>query len=94
MSDIKILITPRFQKTIKKLSKNIKNILDDEVKKIIDDPNIGQGKKGKLSGIFIHKFKVKTQHYLLAYEFDKDSRILHAFGSHENFYRDIENLLS
>ncbi|MCK4796855.1 MAG: type II toxin-antitoxin system RelE/ParE family toxin [Spirochaetes bacterium] len=94
MSDIKVLITPKFQKTIKKLPKNIKRKLDDEVKKIIDDPNIGQEKNGKLSGIFVHKFKVKTQLYLLAYEFDKDSRILHALGSHENFYRDMENYLN
>jgi mRNA-degrading endonuclease RelE of RelBE toxin-antitoxin system len=87
-----ILQTPTFSRHVKKLHKNQKKDLDEAVKKIIEDPVIGDAKKGDLSGIQVYKFKMVGQLTLLAYEFyaDKLCLMLLALGSHENFYRDLK----
>jgi mRNA-degrading endonuclease RelE of RelBE toxin-antitoxin system len=58
-----------FEKTVKKLSKDDKPALDKAVRIILDNPNIGAEKKGDLVQIYIYKYKVKAQQYLLAYRF-------------------------
>ena len=57
---------------------------------IVKIPEIGDEKKGNLSNIWVYKFKMVNQLYLLAYEWDTESRILVALGVHENFYRNIK----
>ena len=44
-------------------------------------------KKGDLSDVRVHKFKILGQEYLLAYSVDKQKQkiILLALGTHENF---------
>ena len=53
---------------------------------------IGVIKKGDLSDVRVHKFKILGQEYLLAYSVDKQKQkiILLALGTHENFYRDLK----
>jgi len=89
---MKILQTPIFGKQIKKLHKNQKNELDEAVAFISKKPLIGELKKGDLNGVRVYKFKMVNQLTLLAYQFDEDEfqLILLAFGSHENFYRDLK----
>ncbi|MCJ7600594.1 MAG: type II toxin-antitoxin system RelE/ParE family toxin, partial [Desulfobulbaceae bacterium] len=41
-----------FEKKVKKFNEKEKKELDNEVKKIIQDPSIGSEKKGDLRGIF------------------------------------------
>ena len=81
-----------FKKELKKLHKNQKLDVDEAVRKIIKDPSIGDLKKGDLSGIRVYKFKMVKQLTLLAYEFHENKLllILIAFGSHENFYRNLK----
>ena len=45
-----------------------------------------------LSGIHVYKFKMVKQLTLLAYEYCSDGTIiiLMAFGSHENFYKQLK----
>ena len=81
---------PAFKKAYKKLHKTHKTIVNDAIKKIISDPEIGEPKKGDLAGVYVHKFKINKQENLLAYEWDPDQRILLALGLHENFYRDLK----
>jgi hypothetical protein len=57
----------------------------------VADPTIGQEKKGDLIGVFVYKFKSSAQLFLLAYEWDEDSRTLLMIGVHENFYREVKN---
>jgi len=59
-----------FARKVKKFSSQEKTILDDEVRRIIANPSIGQEKRGTLKGIFIHKFKIHTNQFLLAYRCD------------------------
>lgn len=44
-------------------------MLDDVVRTLSENPQIGQEKKGDLAGVHVYKFKVKTKLLLLAYKF-------------------------
>ena len=82
-----------FEKKVKKMSKPEKEFLDREIKSIADDPQIGEEKKGDLRGIFIHKFKLKTMNYLLAYRKAGEDLELIMIGPHENYYRELKRYL-
>ena len=88
--DIQVFQTPVFLKAKKKLKKNQLQDLDHAVRKIMNNPQIGEKKIGDLSDIWVYKFRITKQEYLLAYQWDKKKRILIALGVHENFYRDIK----
>jgi mRNA-degrading endonuclease RelE of RelBE toxin-antitoxin system len=90
MSDIQIKQMPAFKKVYKKLHPKIRESIDEEIKEIVKDPTIGEEKKGELRGVFVHKFKIHHQEFLLAYEWDDSRRLLLALGVHENFYRDLK----
>jgi len=90
MSNVTVRQMPAFKKAYKKLHSQHKSKVDDAIKAIIQNPEIGQEKKGDLAGIFVYKFKIYHQEILLAYEWDPQQRILLALGVHENFYRDLK----
>ncbi len=90
---VQILQTPLFIRQKKKLNKKQVKELDKAVKTITKNPNAGEQKKGNLSCIWVYKFKITNQLYLLAYERDNKSRILIALGVHENFYRNLNKYL-
>ena len=94
MSDIHVLMTPTFRKSFKKLYKNQQEEVKKEIKKIVNDPGIGEEKKGDLNRVFVHKFKIDKQLTLLAYQFDPETRVLLMLGSHQNFYRNLKRVLS
>jgi mRNA interferase RelE/StbE len=85
-----VIQSTTFARTYKKLQNNQKVAVDDAVNKIVNDPFIGQAKRGDLSGVFVYKFKIQTQETLLAYEFDPNTRYLLLLGSHENFYLELK----
>jgi mRNA-degrading endonuclease RelE of RelBE toxin-antitoxin system len=90
---MKIIQSRSFEKKAKRFSKKQKNILDKQIRKIIDNPSIGQEKKGDLRGVFVHKFKTETIQYLLSYRFAPDTLELIMIGPHENYYRDLSSYL-
>lgn len=87
-----ILQTPTFKKAVKKLHKNQKADLDAAVRELIEDPLLGEQKKGDLAFLRVYKFKMVKQLILLGYSHEEDTLILEliALGSHENFYRDVK----
>lgn len=88
---MRILVTPTFLRTVKKLHPNQKKILDKAVLVISSDPEIGIAKVGDLEGIVIYKFRMKDRNWLLAYRIISKSSIkLLVVGPHENFYRDLK----
>jgi mRNA interferase RelE/StbE len=90
---MKIYQSRTFEKKAKKMSKSEKDSLDREIKRIAEDPGIGEEKKGDLRGVFVHKFKLKTTQFLLAYRrVDNDLEFV-MFGPHENYYRDLKQYL-
>lgn len=90
MTNIVVKQMPTFKNTYKKLHLRDKLQVNDAIKAIIQNPRIGQEKKGDLSGIFVYKFKMDRREILLAYEWDFKHRILLTMGIHENFYRDLK----
>ena len=75
------------------MPKQEKEVLDQEIRIIAENPSIGEEKKGDLRGVFVHKFKLKTNQYLLAYRKAGDDLELVMIGPHENYYRDLKQYL-
>lgn len=75
------------------MHKREKEILDHEIKSIVNNPFIRDEKKGDLKGIFVHKFKIKTAQYLLAYRMIGKDLELIMIGPHENYYRELQRYL-
>jgi len=88
---MKILQSRSFERKVKKFAKQEKDALDKQVKRIAENPSIGTEKKGDLRGVFVHKFKIKTIQYLLAYRFVGDDLELIMIGPHDNYYRDLKS---
>ena len=87
---MEILQSLEFRKAYKKLHSNQRAIVNEEIRKVIADPTIGEEKKQDLKGVFVHKFKLNNQLYLLDYTFGEEKLTLLALGVHENFYRDLK----
>ncbi len=87
----KLLVTPSFHRSAKKLSSGAKAQLDLALEHVALDVECGQGKAGDLVGVRVYKFKLANQTCLLAYRIlDQHSVKLLAFGPHENFYRNLK----
>ena len=82
-----------FAQKVKKMLKQEKELLDQEVLKISQNPSLGEDKKGDLAGVFVHKFKINTTQYLLAYRKVGQDLDLVMIGPHENYYRDLKQYL-
>ena len=90
---MRILVTPTFERTVKKLHGQQKADLDAAVKVVAYDVSIGEAKVGDLVGISVYKFRMVNQLCLLSYRvLDASSIKLLAVGPHENFYRDLKRL--
>ncbi len=87
---MKVFQSRIFAKKVKKLNQNEKLLLDKEIKNIIQNPEIGIKKKAELNDIYVHKFKINKQQYLLTYRVNIDNLELIMLGSHENYYRDLK----
>ena len=90
---MKIIQSRSFENKVKGFSKKQKNVLDKQIHKILDNPSIGQEKKGDLRGVFVYKFKIETIQYLLSYRVAKNTLELIMIGLHENYYRDLSSYL-
>ena len=90
---MKIFQSRSFERKVKKFSKQEKEVLDEEIKNIAENPAVGTEKKGDLRGVFVHKFKLKTIEYLLSYRFAGQNLELIMIGPHENYYRDLKSYM-
>jgi len=88
---MRIIQSRSFERKGKRFSKQEKGILDRQIKKILDNPTIGQEKKGDLRGVYIYKFRMQTIQYLLSYRFVNKDLELIMIGPHENYYRDLKD---
>lgn len=90
--DRQLLQMPRFVRGKKKLPPFAQLALDGAVREVLDNPLMGEQKRGALQHIRVHKFKAGNQQLLLAYKFDEKRNIIEAWavGPHENFYRDLQ----
>ena len=87
---IEILQSSGFRRAYKRLNSNQKADVDAAVSTIVEDPTVGEAKKGDLAGVFVYKFQCVGRRFLLAYEYHPQTRWLLLVGTHENFYRDLK----
>lgn len=88
-----IIQSPIFAKQKKKLHKKQIRDLDEAVKSIVENHEIGDAKMGDLQGVRVLKFRSQNQQVLLAYEVIESTLCLYYFGVHENFYRNLKRYL-
>ena len=94
-----------FIQYVKKAHKPLQLAIEDAVEDICSSPEIGELKRGDLTGIWVYKFQFNHQHYLIAYrpaedeqsQEDIDIELLMIdflqVGSHENFYNALKRYL-
>lgn len=82
-----------FRKFVRKQSRPFQLAIEDEVENILNEPDIGEAKKGDLSGFKVHKFNFKGYQFLIAYLSEKNNIILYMIGSHEDFYLKMKRYL-
>jgi mRNA interferase RelE/StbE len=90
LMSIRVVQASGFVRAYKRLHNNQKDAVDAAVAVIVSQPEAGQAKKGDLAGVFVYKFDCVNQVYLLAYEYDPQTRVLLLVGAHENFYRNLK----
>ncbi|MGJ3495262.1 hypothetical protein PsalN5692_03773 (plasmid) [Piscirickettsia salmonis] len=92
----KIIIesTSQFDKVYKKLKANQVADFEEALEALIENPEIGEEKKGDLLGVRVYKFKMVKQQTLLAYYWEGKKLVLTLMklGPHENFYRDLKKI--
>ncbi len=87
---MRIIQSRTFEKRVGRFRKQEKKVLDKQVRKIVENPAIGQEKRGELRGVFVHKFKIHATQQLLSYRMaDAETLELIMIGPHENYYRDL-----
>lgn len=90
---MRLLVTPTFERAVKKLNHQQKAMLDKAVRDIAVTPSVGEIKVGDLKGIQVYKFKMGNQQCLLANrQLDREAIKLLMVGPHENFYRDLKRI--
>jgi hypothetical protein len=88
-----------FNQFVKKQSRPFQAVIDDEVRLICENHEIGEAKKGDLVNIRVHKFKFNRQEYLIAYSHSIDNTVhlllidFYKIGTHENFYDELKKYL-
>lgn len=88
---MRILVTPTFHRTVKKLHQQQKTVPDKAVRTIASQAEVGETKLGDLAGVQVLKFRMGNLQCVLAYRLlDKNTLKLLMVGPHENFYRDLK----
>ena len=90
---IKVIASNQVLKFKKRASSKFQMEIDQKVKAIMENPEIGELKKGDLKGIRVLKFQYNRQLYLLSYEMKGSVLNLYLIGSHENFYLKLKKYL-
>jgi len=81
---------PPFRKYVKKQTRPFQLSIEDEIERILENPDLGETKKGDLREFRVHKFALKKQKLLIAYKVFTDEILFYMVGPHENFYRDLK----
>lgn len=86
---------PRFLRSKRSLDEAVQLDVDEQVKRIIADPMIGELKSGPLRGVRVLKFKSGPRQYLLGYTFTSKTNVVEVLdiGVHENFYKGLKDYL-
>ena len=75
-----------FRRSYKRLHENQREIINEAIRQIAVNPELGEQKKMDLAGIRVWKFPVLDQQFLLGYAWENDVLFLLALSVHENFF--------
>ena len=91
---MRILVTPTFERAVKRLHPQQKTALDEAVRVIASQPEAGEAKVGDLAGVQVYKFRMGKLLCLLAYRVLDDNTLkLLMVGPHESIVvRNIPHL--
>jgi mRNA-degrading endonuclease RelE of RelBE toxin-antitoxin system len=78
---MRVLTTPRFDRSVKKLHAEEKKALDDAVRAVIADSDAGELKKGDLAGVRVYKYRFNREQMLLAYAANKVEQVIILIGN-------------
>jgi mRNA-degrading endonuclease RelE of RelBE toxin-antitoxin system len=92
---LQISASPSFNRVAKKLHARDKKTLDEAIKALLQNPQLGEEKAGDLAGVFVYKFKLNGRETRLAYELQPHKAapieaLLLAVGPHENFHAGLK----
>jgi mRNA interferase RelE/StbE len=90
---MRIIQSRIFEQKLKKLSSSDKTELDNAVREMLAQPDIGEQKKGDLKTVFKYKFRIQKVLYLMAYRYNAETLELLMLGTHENYYKELKNYL-
>jgi len=86
----------KYNRIKKKLPLPLRNQINLIENEIALNPYLSERKKGDLQEVFVKKFSLLGEEYLLAYKVNEREKeaIFLAIGGHENFYRDLKQYLN
>ena len=89
---IEVFQTRRFGKALDKLPHAALVSVENEIELIIENPLLGELKKGDLNYLRVHKFHLGKQLVLLGYSWVEQRLALYllSLASHENFYDEMK----
>ena len=93
--DRTVVQAPRFAKSKRRLPDQAQIIVDEQVRKLLEEPLAGEPKAGAIKGVRVIKFKIGPQQLLLACQFDERRNVIEVLevGPHENSCRDLQRYL-
>ena len=92
---MRVLLTSDVRRTTKKLHAKEKEVVDEIIEQLAKTPLLGDLKVGDLAGVRVVKFSIHQQQLLLAYVYNESTQTitLVSLAPHENFYRNLKNIL-
>lgn len=92
---MKLLFSPAAEKYLRKLKdKNLLNRLKEALRKISQNPQIGEPKSGDLTGLLGVDVYYNKTNYEIAYRFkDDDTVLVILVGTRENFYNELKQYI-
>jgi plasmid stabilization system protein ParE len=81
---------PPFKKYVKRQARPLQLSIEDEIEKILENPEMGETKKRDLGEFRVHKFAFKKQKLIIAYQVLTNEILFYMVGPHENFYRNLK----
>ena len=90
-----VLLMPPAKRYLKKLKdKRLRQLFDEAIEVIREDPTAGQVKTGDLAGVYVYDVHYnKTEYrvaYMVDYKPDGSLSIIVMIGVHENFYEELK----
>lgn len=89
------LAAPQYNRLRKRLPPAVLKVLNEVQAQILSNPRKGDRKSGELRGVWVEKFTVENDKWLLGYMIGVKKKVIFFLpvGRHENFYRDITRYL-